>query len=164
MGRQGQERQGRSRRSALRWRSPGQRHFALLGEGGEFATDLARDCCHIDRFFAHERFTGVASRQSDNITTGRIYSNVIAKERRGDYLGGTIQVVPHVTNEIKKRITLVAKQTGAQVIPADARDPVGLYFGTTSGELWMSRDEGAKWSCLARHLPEIYAVEAGELA
>lgn len=46
----------------------------------------------------------------------------------------------------------------------DARDPVGLYFGTTGGELWSSRDEGRKWSCLARHLPEIYAVEAAERA
>jgi photosystem II stability/assembly factor-like uncharacterized protein len=51
-----------------------------------------------------------------------------------------------------------------QAMTADARDPVGLYFGTTSGELWMSRDEGRKWTCIARHLPEIYAVEAAELA
>ncbi len=51
-----------------------------------------------------------------------------------------------------------------QAMTADARDPVGLYFGTTSGELWGSRDEGAKWTCLARHLPEIYAVEAAELS
>jgi hypothetical protein len=43
------------------------------------------------------------------------------------------------------------------------QDPVGLYFGTTSGELWMSRDEGNRWGCIARHLPEIYAVEAAEL-
>ena len=43
-------------------------------------------------------------------------------------------------------------------------EPVGLYFGTTSGELWASRDEGRRWSCIARHLPEIYAVEAAELA
>ena len=50
-----------------------------------------------------------------------------------------------------------------QAMTGDARDPVGLYFGTTSGELWMSRDEGRKWSCIARHLPEIYAVEAAEL-
>jgi len=49
-----------------------------------------------------------------------------------------------------------------QAMTADARDPVGLYFGTTSGELWMSRDEGERWSCIARHLPEIYAVEAAE--
>jgi photosystem II stability/assembly factor-like uncharacterized protein len=50
-----------------------------------------------------------------------------------------------------------------QAMTADAFDPVGLYFGTTSGELWLSRDEGRKWTCIARHLPEIYAVEVGEL-
>ena len=50
-----------------------------------------------------------------------------------------------------------------QAMSADARDPLGLYFGTTSGELWMSRDEGAKWACIAQHLPEIYAVETAEL-
>jgi hypothetical protein len=46
-----------------------------------------------------------------------------------------------------------------QAMTNDSRDPVGLYLGTTSGELWMSRDEGKRWSCLARHLPEIYALE-----
>ena len=51
-----------------------------------------------------------------------------------------------------------------QAMSADALDPVGLYFGTTSGELWMSRDEGDDWACIARHLPEIYAVEAAEPA
>jgi hypothetical protein len=51
-----------------------------------------------------------------------------------------------------------------QAMCADAGEPVGLYFGTTSGELWMSGDEGRKWKCIARHLPEIYAVEAAELA
>jgi photosystem II stability/assembly factor-like uncharacterized protein len=50
-----------------------------------------------------------------------------------------------------------------QAMTADAQDPVGLYFGTTSGELWASRDEGDRWSCVARHLPEIYAVEAADL-
>jgi hypothetical protein len=50
-----------------------------------------------------------------------------------------------------------------QAMTADAHDPVGLYFGTTSGELWMSRDEGRQWEPIARHLPEIYAVEAAEL-
>ena len=53
----------------------------------------------------YERFTGVSARKSDNITTGRIYSNVIAKERRGDYLGATVQVIPHITNEIKDFIS-----------------------------------------------------------
>lgn len=47
-----------------------------------------------------------------------------------------------------------------QAMCGDSLDPVGLYFGTTSGELWMSRDEGDSWECMARHLPEIYAVEA----
>ena len=51
-----------------------------------------------------------------------------------------------------------------QAMTADSRDPVGLYFGTTSGELWMSRDEGRQWECIATHLPEIYAVESAELA
>jgi len=49
-----------------------------------------------------------------------------------------------------------------QAMAGDGRDPVGLYLGTTSGEVWWSRDEGARWACLARHLPEIYALEAGE--
>lgn len=50
-----------------------------------------------------------------------------------------------------------------QAMTGDGQDPVGLYFGTTSGELWMSRDEGERWSCMARHLPEIYAVEAAAI-
>ncbi len=50
-----------------------------------------------------------------------------------------------------------------QAMTADASDPLGLYFGTTSGELWMSRDEGRRWVCIAQHLPEIYAVDAAML-
>jgi len=50
-----------------------------------------------------------------------------------------------------------------QAMSADSHDVVGVYFGTTSGEIWASRDEGGKWTCIARHLPEIYAVEAVEL-
>jgi photosystem II stability/assembly factor-like uncharacterized protein len=50
-----------------------------------------------------------------------------------------------------------------QAMTADARDPVGLYFGTTSGELWFGRDEGARWTCIARHLPEIYALEVAAI-
>jgi len=67
--------------------------------GEVFVTD---DGAETDLDLGHyERFTGVHARQSDNITTGRIYSDVIAKERRGDYLGATIQVIPHVTDAIK---------------------------------------------------------------
>jgi len=68
--------------------------------GEVYVTD---DGAETDLDLGHyERFTGVATRQSDNITTGRIYSNVIAKERRGDYLGATAQVIPHVTDAIKE--------------------------------------------------------------
>jgi len=67
--------------------------------GEVFVTD---DGAETDLDLGHyERFTGVSAAQSDNITTGRIYSNIIEKERRGDYLGATVQVIPHVTNEIK---------------------------------------------------------------
>jgi photosystem II stability/assembly factor-like uncharacterized protein len=51
-----------------------------------------------------------------------------------------------------------------QAMCADARDPLGLYFGTTNGELWASRNEGESWACIVRHLPEIYSVESAELA
>jgi CTP synthase len=68
--------------------------------GEVYVTD---DGAETDLDLGHyERFTGVSSRQSDNITTGRIYSDIIAKERRGDYLGATVQVIPHVTNAIKE--------------------------------------------------------------
>jgi len=68
--------------------------------GEVYVTD---DGAETDLDLGHyERFTGVSSRQSDNITTGRIYRDIIAKERRGDYLGATVQVVPHVSNAIKE--------------------------------------------------------------
>ena len=51
-----------------------------------------------------------------------------------------------------------------QAMTADAQKNIGLYFGTTSGEVWVSRDAGEKWTCIAQHLPEIYAVETAELA
>ena len=70
-----------------------------LQHGECFVTD---DGAETDLDLGHyERFLGVSARQSDNVTTGRVYSDVIAKERRGDYLGGTVQVIPHVTNAIK---------------------------------------------------------------
>ena len=64
---------------------------------------VTEDGAETDLDLGHyERFTGVSSRRSDNVTTGRIYSNVIARERRGDYLGGTVQVIPHITDAIKE--------------------------------------------------------------
>jgi CTP synthase len=70
--------------------------------GEVYVTD---DGAETDLDLGHyERFTGVASQKSDNVTTGKIYSNVIARERRGDYLGATVQVIPHVTDAIKEFI------------------------------------------------------------
>src|SRR6478672_3395675 len=67
--------------------------------GEVFVTD---DGAETDLDLGHyERFTGKAATIKDNITTGRIYRDIIAKERRGDYLGGTVQVIPHVTDAIK---------------------------------------------------------------
>jgi CTP synthase len=71
--------------------------------GEVYVTD---DGAETDLDLGHyERFTGVSARKSDNVTTGRIYSTVITRERRGDYLGGTVQVIPHVTDAIKEFIT-----------------------------------------------------------
>jgi len=71
--------------------------------GEVYVTD---DGAETDLDIGHyERFTGISATQSDNITTGRIYSDIIKKERKGDYLGGTVQVVPHVTDRIKKFIS-----------------------------------------------------------
>ena len=68
--------------------------------GEVYVTD---DGAETDLDLGHyERFTGVPSKQSDNVTSGRIYQIILEKERRGDYLGATVQVIPHVTNEIKE--------------------------------------------------------------
>ena len=70
--------------------------------GEVYVTD---DGAETDLDLGHyERFTGISARKTDSVTTGKIYSNVIAKERRGDYLGATIQVIPHVTDAIKEWI------------------------------------------------------------
>ena len=71
--------------------------------GEVFVTD---DGAETDLDLGHyERFTGVSATRGDNVTTGQIYSRIIEKERRGDYLGATVQVIPHVTNEIKAFVT-----------------------------------------------------------
>src|SRR5271165_3429408 len=71
--------------------------------GEVFVTD---DGAETDLDLGHyERFTGVHATRADNATTGRIYSEVIARERRGDYLGATVQVIPHITDAIKEAIT-----------------------------------------------------------
>ncbi|MBA5723879.1 CTP synthase, partial [Candidatus Liberibacter sp.] len=73
-----------------------------IQHGEVFVTD---DGAETDLDLGHyERFTGISATSADNITTGRIYKNIIDKERRGDYLGATVQIIPHVTNEIKEFI------------------------------------------------------------
>src|SRR3979411_443473 len=91
--------------------------------GEVFVTD---DGAETDLDLGHyERFTGVHASQADNATTGRIYAEVIAKERRGDYLGATVQVIPHITNEIKERIQRVARESQAEVVVCEWGATVG---------------------------------------
>lgn len=77
----------------------------------------------------YERFTDENLDQTCNVTTGQIYAEVISKERRGDYLGGTIQVIPHITNEIKRRIALVGKHNTPDVIIVEVGGTVGDIEG-----------------------------------
>jgi CTP synthase len=77
----------------------------------------------------YERFIDISLTQDSNITSGQIYSAVIAKERRGDFLGGTIQVVPHVTNEIKNRFKRLAEKSKADVILIEVGGTVGDIEG-----------------------------------
>ncbi len=95
--------------------------------GEVFVTD---DGAETDLDLGHyERFTDEHLSRLSNVTTGQIYSAVIQKERRGDYLGGTIQVIPHITNEIKARIAAVARQTSADVVIVEIGGTVGDIEG-----------------------------------
>jgi CTP synthase len=87
----------------------------VLDDGAETDLDLGH----------YERFIDIRLNRVCNITTGQVYAEVISKERRGDYLGGTIQVIPHITNEIKHRIALVAKTTKADVVLVEVGGTVG---------------------------------------
>jgi CTP synthase len=87
----------------------------VLDDGAETDLDLGH----------YERFIDTSLNRVCNVTTGQVYAEVIAKERRGDYLGGTIQVIPHITNEIKRRIALVAKTTGAEIVLIEVGGTVG---------------------------------------
>ncbi|MFN8519881.1 MAG: CTP synthase [Chloroflexota bacterium] len=91
--------------------------------GEVFVTD---DGAETDLDLGHyERFIDENLTQSSNVTTGRIYQAVIAKERRGDYLGGTVQVIPHITNEIKERIARVARDGRSDVVIVEVGGTVG---------------------------------------
>src|SRR5450432_431832 len=77
----------------------------------------------------YERFIDESLNRTCNVTAGQVYSHVIDKERRGDYLGGTIQVVPHITNEIKRRIMLVGSETNTDVVIVEVGGTVGDIEG-----------------------------------
>jgi CTP synthase len=87
---------------------------------------VTEDGAETDLDLGHyERFIDINASQASNVTTGRVYAEVIARERRGDYLGGTIQVIPHITNEIKRNIRLVAEQSQADVVLVEVGGTVG---------------------------------------
>ena len=130
--------------------------------GEVYVTD---DGAETDLDLGHyERFSGVAARQSDNFTTGRIYRDIIAKERRGDYLGATVQVVPHVTNAIKDFI-------GGDVDPG--LDFMICEVGGTVGDIEslpfieairQFRNDRERGECLSIHTTLVpFIAAAGEL-
>ncbi len=87
---------------------------------------VTNDGAETDLDLGHyERFIDENLSRASNVTTGQIYSAVIANERRGDYLGGTVQVIPHITNEIKERIRLVASDDGLDVVIVEVGGTVG---------------------------------------
>ena len=91
---------------------------------------VTEDGAETDLDLGHyERFIDVNLTSASSVTTGQIYSSVLTRERRGDFLGGTIQVVPHVTNEIKSRITGLAHSTGAEVVIVEVGGTVGDIEG-----------------------------------
>ncbi len=91
--------------------------------GEVFVTD---DGAETDLDLGHyERFIDINLNKYSNVTTGKIYSSVLKKERRGDYLGGTVQVIPHITNEIKDRVFRAGKETNADVVITEIGGTVG---------------------------------------
>ncbi|WP_085863491.1 CTP synthase [Pseudooctadecabacter jejudonensis] len=131
-------------------------------EHGEvFVTD---DGAETDLDLGHyERFTGVPARMTDSVSSGRIYSNVLEKERRGDYLGKTIQVVPHVTNEIKDFISIGEDEVDFMLceIGGTVGDIEGLPFFEAIRQFSHDKPRG---ECIFMHLTLLpYLAASGEL-
>ena len=131
-------------------------------EHGEvFVTD---DGAETDLDLGHyERFTGVAARKTDSVSSGRIYSDVLEKERRGDYLGKTIQVVPHVTNKIKEFIEIGDDEVDFMLceIGGTVGDIEGLPFFEAIRQFGHQRPRG---ECIYMHLTLLpYLNASGEL-
>jgi CTP synthase len=87
----------------------------VLDDGAETDLDLGH----------YERFIDIRLSRSSNFTSGQVYAEIISKERRGDFLGGTIQVIPHITNEIKRRVAGIGKETGADIVIVEVGGTVG---------------------------------------
>ena len=129
--------------------------------GEVYVTD---DGAETDLDLGHyERFTGVSAHQSDNVTSGRVYRDIIAKERRGDYLGATVQVVPHVTDEIKA--FALAGQDDHDFILCEIGGTVGDIEGLPFMEaIRQLRNELEPWQTLSVHVTLVpYIAAAGEL-
>jgi len=131
-------------------------------EHGEvFVTD---DGAETDLDLGHyERFTGVAARATDSVSSGRIYSTVLEKERRGDYLGKTIQVIPHVTNEIKDFIDIGGDEVDFMLceIGGTVGDIEGLPFFEAIRQFAQDKPRG---QCIFMHLTLLpYINASGEL-
>jgi CTP synthase len=130
--------------------------------GEVFVTD---DGAETDLDLGHyERFTEFNLSRASNVTTGQVYSAVIAKERRGDYLGGTIQVIPHITNEIKERIRLASRQHDADVVIVEVGGTVGDIEGQAFIEaIRQLRREVGRQNALYIHVTLVPEIGGGEL-
>ncbi len=130
--------------------------------GEVFVTD---DGAETDLDLGHyERFIDENLSKASNVTTGQVYSAVIAKERRGDYLGGTVQVIPHITNEIKHRIMLASRQHDSDVVIVEVGGTVGDIEGQAflEGIRQMRREVGRR-NVLYIHVTLLPEVSGGEL-
>ena len=130
--------------------------------GEVFVTD---DGAETDLDLGHyERFTEANLSRASNVTTGQVYSAVIAKERRGDYLGGTIQVIPHITNEIKERIRLASRLHDADVVIVEVGGTVGDIEGQAFIEaIRQLRREVGRQNALYIHVTLVPEIGGGEL-
>ena len=130
--------------------------------GEVFVTD---DGAETDLDLGHyERFTDENLSRAANVTTGQVYSAVIAKERRGDYLGGTIQVIPHITNEIKERLRLASRQHDADVVIVEVGGTVGDIEGQAFIEaIRQLRREVGRENALYIHVTLVPEIGGGEL-
>ena len=127
---------------------------------------VTNDGAETDLDLGHyERFVGSRLSKANNTTTGQVYSTVIAKERKGEYLGKTVQVVPHITNEIKERVKNVAKGKGLDVVIVEVGGTIGDIESLPFLEaIRQMRHEVGKEHCAYVHLTLVpYMKSSGEL-